>query len=68
MLTEDIAAAQQDRQNWALRVFETTRGRLALQMGDLSEAAVGLENRFTLKEAHLIAGTLHAPAVVALGN
>ena len=67
-LNEEIVAAQQDRQNWALRVFETTRGRLALQMGDLSEAAVGLENRFTLKDAHLIAGTLHAPAVVALGK
>jgi DNA-binding CsgD family transcriptional regulator len=68
MLNEEIIAAQQDRQNWALRVFETTRGRLALQMGDLSEAAVALENRFTLEEAHLIAGTLHAPAVVALGK
>ena len=67
-LDEEIIAAQQDRQNWALRVFETTRGRLALQMGDLAEAAVALENRFTLGEAHLIAGTLHAPAVVALGK
>ena len=67
-LDEDIIAAQQDRQNWALRVFETTRGRLALQMGDLAEAAVALENRFTLEEAHLIAGPLHAPAVVALGK
>ena len=68
LLNEEIIAAQQDRQNWALRVFETTRGRLALQMGDLAEAAVALENRFTLEEAHLIAGTLHAPAVVALGK
>ena len=68
MLNVEVIAAQQDRQNWALRVFETTRGRLALQMGDLSEAAVALENRFTLEEAHLIAGTLHAPAVVALGK
>ncbi len=67
-LDEEIIAAQQDRQNWALRVFETTKGRLALQMGDLAEAAVALENRFTLEEAHLIAGTLHAPAVVALGK
>ena len=68
VLDEEIIAAQQDRQNWALRVFETTRGRLALQMGDLAEAAVALENRFTVEEAHLIAGTLHAPAVVALGK
>ena len=68
LLDEEIIAAQQDRQNWALRVFETTKGRLALQMGDLAEAAVALENRFTVEEAHLVAGTLHAPAVVALGK
>jgi DNA-binding CsgD family transcriptional regulator len=67
-LDEGIAAAQQDRQNWALRVFETTRGRLSLQMGDLTEAGAALEGRFALDEAHLIAGTLHAPAVVALGK
>ena len=67
-LDEEIIAAQQDRQNWALRVFETTRGRLALQMANFAEAAVALENRFTVAEAHLIAGTLHAPAVVAFGK
>ena len=59
-LDEGIAAAQQDRQHWALRVFETTKGRLSLQMGDLAEAGAALEGRFTLDEAHLIAGTLHA--------
>ena len=67
-LEEGIAAAQQDRQNWALRVFETTKGRQSLQMGDLAEAGAALEGRFALDEAHLIAGTLHAPAVVALGK
>ncbi|MGD0312899.1 MAG: LuxR C-terminal-related transcriptional regulator [Acidimicrobiales bacterium] len=67
-LDESIAAAQQDHQNWALRVFETTRGRQNLQMGDLEEASVDLEGRFALDEAHLIAGTLHAPAVLALGK
>jgi DNA-binding CsgD family transcriptional regulator len=67
-LDESVIAAQQDRQNWALRVFETTRARQHLQMGDLAEAAVALEGRFVLDEAHLIAGTLHAPAVVALGK
>jgi DNA-binding CsgD family transcriptional regulator len=62
-----VIAAQRDRQNWALRVFETTRGRQMLQMGDFAEAAVGLDGRFSLGEAHLIAGALHAPSVVALG-
>jgi len=62
-----VIAAQRDRQNWALRVFETTRGRQMLQMGQFAEAAIALEGRFTLAEAHLIAGALHAPSVVSLG-
>ena len=63
-----VVAAQRDRQNWALRVFETTRGRLMLQMGRFAEAAVALEGRFTANEARLVAGALHAPSVVALGD
>jgi DNA-binding CsgD family transcriptional regulator len=63
-----VIAAQRDRQNWALRVFETTRGRQMLQMGNFTEAAVALEGRFSRGEAHLIAGALHAPSVVALGT
>ena len=62
-----VVAAQRDRQNWALRVFETTRGRQMLQMGKFAEAAIALEGRFTRAEAHLIAGALHAPSVVSLG-
>jgi DNA-binding CsgD family transcriptional regulator len=63
-----VIAAQQDRQNWALRVFETTRGRQMLQMGNFAEAALALEGRFSREEAHLVAGALHAPSVVALGT
>jgi DNA-binding CsgD family transcriptional regulator/tetratricopeptide (TPR) repeat protein len=63
-----VIAAQRDRQNWALRVFETTRGRQMLQMGNFTEAALALEGRFSRGEAHLIAGALHAPSVVALGT
>jgi DNA-binding CsgD family transcriptional regulator len=63
-----VIAAQQDRQNWALRVFETTRGRQMLQMGNFAEAALALEGRFSAEEAHLVAGALHAPSVVALGT
>ena len=66
-LDAGVTAAQRDRQNWALRVFETTRGRQMLQMGNFAEAAVALEGRFSSGEAHLIAGALHAPSVVALG-
>ena len=39
-------AAQRDRQNWALRIFETTRGRQLLQVGNLAEAATALEGQF----------------------
>jgi DNA-binding CsgD family transcriptional regulator len=63
-----VIAAQRDRQNWALRIFETTRGWQRLQMGDFAEAALALEGRFSREEAHLIAGALHAPSIVALGN
>ncbi len=67
-IDEGIASAQRDRQNWALRVFETTRGRQMLQMGQLGEAAVALEGRYSLGEARLVVGVLEAPNVVALGK
>jgi DNA-binding CsgD family transcriptional regulator len=63
-----VVAAQRDRQDWALRVFETTRGRQMLQMGNFAEAAVALEGRFSRRDAHLVAGALHAPSIVALGT
>jgi AAA ATPase domain len=68
VIDEGVAAAQRDRQNWALRVFETSRGRQLLQMGQLGEAAVALEGRYSLEEAHLVVGVLEAPSVVALGK
>jgi DNA-binding CsgD family transcriptional regulator len=67
-IDDGIASAQRDRQNWALRVFETTRGRQMLQMGQLGEAAVALEGRYSLGEARLVVGVLDAPNVVALGK
>jgi len=68
VIDEGVAAAQRDRQNWALRVFETSRGRQMLQMGQFGEAAVALEGRYSLDEAHLIVGVLEAPSVAALGK
>ncbi len=61
-------AAQRDRQNWALRMFETTKGRQLLQVGNLAEAATALEGRFSVADTHRVAGPIHAPAVVALGK
>jgi DNA-binding CsgD family transcriptional regulator len=68
VIDEGVAAAQRDRQNWALRVFETSRGRQMLQTGHFGEAAVALEGRYSLDEAHLVVGVLEAPSVVALGK
>jgi DNA-binding CsgD family transcriptional regulator len=62
-----VAAAQRDRQNWALRMFETWKGRQLLQSGRLAEAAVALEGLFRLEDADRIVGR-EASCVVALGK
>jgi tetratricopeptide (TPR) repeat protein len=62
-----LAGAQKDRQNWALRMFETWKGRQLLQRGRLAEAAVALEGRFSLADADRVVGR-EAPNVVALGK
>jgi len=68
LINDGIVAAQRDRQNWALRIFETTGARLMLQQGLLTEASAALEGRFSVEEAHLVAGALHAPSVVTLAK
>jgi DNA-binding CsgD family transcriptional regulator len=68
VIGEGVADAQRDRQNWALGVFETSRGRQLLQMGQFGDAAVALEGRYSRDEAHLIVSVLEAPSVVALGK
>ena len=61
-----VVAAQRDRQNWALRVFETTRSGRCCRWGS-SPRRRSRWGRFTRAEAHLVAGALHAPSVVSLG-
>jgi DNA-binding CsgD family transcriptional regulator len=63
-----IADAQRDRQNWALRSFETWRGLQALQAGRLADAAVALEGRFEPGDASLIVGVIDAAGVGGLGR
>jgi DNA-binding CsgD family transcriptional regulator len=63
-----LASAQRDRQNWAVHVFETWKGRHLLQLGRLDEANAVLEGRFHLADAHLIVGVLDGAGVVALGR
>ncbi len=41
-----VASATEDRQNWALHIFETWRGLQELQAGRLPEAAAALEGSF----------------------
>jgi DNA-binding CsgD family transcriptional regulator len=65
---DGLACAQRDRQNWAVHVFETWKGRHLLHLGRLDEANAALEGRFHLADAHLIVGVLDAAAVVALGR
>ena len=65
---DGLASAQRDRQNWAVHVFETWKGRHLLHLGRLDEANAVLEGRFHLADAHLIVGVLDAAAVVALGR
>jgi DNA-binding CsgD family transcriptional regulator len=65
---DGLASAQHDRQNWAVHVFETWKGRHLLQLGRLDEANAVLEGRFHPADADLIVGVLDAAAVVALGR
>jgi DNA-binding CsgD family transcriptional regulator len=65
---DGLVSAQRDRQNWAVHVFETWKGRHLLHLGRLDEANAVLEGRFHLADAHLIVGVLDAAAVVALGR
>ena len=63
-----LSSAQRDRQNWAIHMLETWRGRHLLQAGRLEEAAAALEGRFALAEASSVVGVLDAASVTALGR
>jgi len=65
---ESVATAQRNRQNWALGMSETWKGRQLLQLGRLSEAATSLEGRFSRGDADRIVAVLEASSVVALAK
>jgi DNA-binding CsgD family transcriptional regulator len=65
---DGATAAVRDRQEWAVHVFETWRGRELLQMGRLDDAAAVLEGRFEPDEARLVVGVGDAAGLVALGR
>ena len=66
--TEGIRSAQQGRQGRALQLFEASRARQLLQLGNLADAAAALEGRFSPDEAHLVLSVLDADGVVVLGR
>jgi DNA-binding CsgD family transcriptional regulator len=66
--TENVAAAQRDRQGWALALHETGRGRQLLHQGHLWDAAAVLEEHFTLDSARQVVSVLDAAGAAALGR
>ena len=66
--TENVAVAERDRQGWAHNVFETGRGRLLLQMGQLADASIVLEGHIAPDKADQIVSVLDAAGVAALGQ
>ena len=68
MADDGLASAQRDRQNWAVHVFETWKGRHLLPPRQARRGQRRAGGRFDLADAHLIVGVLDAAAVVALGR
>ena len=65
---EGMKAAQRDRQNWALHIFETWKGLQALHTGRLAEASLMLEGRFDPADAEFVVGIIDAAGVAGLGQ
>jgi DNA-binding CsgD family transcriptional regulator/tetratricopeptide (TPR) repeat protein len=65
LISTGIAAANRERQAFALDFFEIWRGRQLFQRGRLADAAAVLEGRF---DAAPVVGGLYAAGVVALGR
>jgi DNA-binding CsgD family transcriptional regulator len=68
LISTGIAAANRERQAFALDFFETWRGRQLFQMGRLADAAAVLEGRFDADGDMPVVGALYATGIVALGR
>jgi len=68
LISTGIAAANRERQAFALDFFETWRGRQLFQTGRLADAAAALEARFDPAGDTPVVGALYAAGVVALGR
>jgi DNA-binding CsgD family transcriptional regulator len=68
LAADGIAAAQRDRNGWAIRIFEIWRGRQLHQLGQLADAGAILEAQFTPESGDRFIGALDAAGIVALGR
>src|SRR6476659_3147833 len=65
---ENVAAAQRHRQGWALRIFETGRARLLLQLGRVADAAAILREHVSDDADQPTTNALDAASVTALAR
>src|SRR4029077_8209084 len=65
---EHVIAAQNNHQQWALRLWEGWRGRQLFQLGRLGDSAAALEEIVREIEHDVPFGLLDAAVVVALGR
>jgi DNA-binding CsgD family transcriptional regulator len=68
LAADGIAAAQRDRNGWAIRIFEIWRGRQLHQLGQLDDAGAILEGQFSPETDERFIGALDAAGIVALGR
>ncbi len=68
LTVENVALAQKHLQAWALRVFETGRARILVQLGRLADAYMILKEHVTEDSAPEITNILDAAAVTALAH
>ena len=68
LAADSIAAAQRDRNGWAIRIFEIWRGRQLHQLGLLDDAGAILEGQFSPDTGDRFIGALDAAGIVALGR
>ncbi|MEA2134703.1 MAG: hypothetical protein QOC68_2612, partial [Solirubrobacteraceae bacterium] len=68
LAADRVAAAQRDRNGWAIRIFEIWRGRQLHQLGRLTDARAILEGQFSPETGDRFIGALDAAGIVALGR
>jgi DNA-binding CsgD family transcriptional regulator len=68
LAADGVAAAQRDRNGWAIRIFEIWRGRQLHRLGRLDDARAILEGQFSPETGDRFIGALDAAGIVALGR